>query len=39
MGCSLADEEPKSVAITPIGATPARLSIPLRRFRESDPVV
>ena len=39
MGHSLVDGEPESVAITPIGATPARLSIPLRRFRESDPVV
>jgi hypothetical protein len=37
MGYSLADEEPESVAITPIGAAPARLSIPLPRSYESDP--
>jgi hypothetical protein len=39
MGYSLADEEPEFVAITPIGAAPARLSILLRHSHESDPVV
>jgi hypothetical protein len=39
MGYSLADEEPESIAVTPIGAAPARLSIPLPRSHESDPVV
>jgi hypothetical protein len=39
MGHSLADEDPESVAITPTGAAPARLPIPLRRSYESDPVV
>jgi len=39
MAYSLADEEPESIAITPIGVAPACLPIPLRRSHESDPVV
>lgn len=39
MGHSLADEDAESVAITPTGAAPTRLPIPLRRSYESDPVV